>query len=316
MYDTAYPGGHASRQLRSIAETVCKVYYSVSYEVCFLPPSPAVTSVELTQALLTQAIPGGDFTHSVSGTATVIFAAPDRIALLSCAHIFASPDTITTFFRDSTGVSTDRISSVSVAGKREIFISDLPGGTPWRVLLGDRDRDIAIVARELSAPLRESVPVLTCPLGRARQLGWGAFTYVVGHPRGTGTITTGIVSQPDRDGEGGFLVDALFNTGSSGSIVLALRNGLPNLELVGMAVSASGSTESYLMPKEGGGDHQDASLPYEGDVYVEDHTALHYGITHVVPAESIRALLFENRGDLLAEGYDFGTFIGLASSGG
>ncbi|MCK7529466.1 MAG: hypothetical protein MZV64_73895 [Ignavibacteriales bacterium] len=47
-------------------------------------------------------------------------------------------------------------------------------------------------------------------------------------------VTKAIVSNPSRDESGSFLVDAVVNNGMSGGLVLAIKDGVPNFEMVGM----------------------------------------------------------------------------------
>ena len=61
-------------------------------------------------------------------------------------------------------------------------------------------------------------------------------------------ITRGIVSNTRDDKSDSFLIDALFNRGFSGGIILAIRDGVPNFELVGMAKSVSAKNEYLLTP--------------------------------------------------------------------
>lgn len=171
-----------------------------------------------------------------------------RIALLSCAHIFASPDTLATYYTD--GSSGDYVQSIAIKNDQKITVPGFPSGNPWQLLLQDRERDIAILGREFPFLPKISVAVFDYPFGRGKELGWGTLIYLLGYPRRVKTITSGIVSQPDRDGEGSFTTDALFSSGSSGGIVLAVRDGSPHFERVGMAVSVSGFSERVLAPAE------------------------------------------------------------------
>ena len=45
-----------------------------------------------------------------------------------------------------------------------------------------------------------------------------------------------------------FLVDAVFNRGYSGGIVLAIRDGVPNFELVGLVKSVPAEYEYVMKP--------------------------------------------------------------------
>ena len=246
-YDTAFPHD-ASRELQKLTETVRKVYFSAFYEKYIFPVHLEIEYSDSGDLLLNEAMEPIPITHSVSGTATVISCKDRRIALLSCAHIFASPDTIVTYYDDES--SADYVQSIAIKNGQKITVPGFPSGTPWRLLVQDRERDIAVLGREFPFLPKISVAVFDYPFGRGKELGWGTLIYLLGYPRRVKTITSGIVSQPDRDGEGSFTTDALFSSGSSGGIVLAVRDGSPHFERVGMAVSVSGFSERVLAPAE------------------------------------------------------------------
>jgi hypothetical protein len=127
----------------------------------------------------------------------------------------------------------------------------------------------------------------------------------MGYPKGYLMVTRGIVSQPDRDHEGSFLVDALFNRGFSGGIVLAIKDGVPNFEMVGMASSVSADFEYKLVPPEEVTRHgYDPRIPYDGDVYLEFNRHINYGITFIVSAELIQSFIKDNSDQLNQKGYD------------
>ena len=90
----------------------------------------------------------------------------------------------------------------------------------------DEKNDIAILSKEFSTPPKLHIPVFRYPIGKARELEWGSFIYLIGYPKGYKIITKGIVSDPDRDRQGSFLIDALFNSGLSGGILLAIISKL------------------------------------------------------------------------------------------
>ena len=123
-------------------------------------------------------------------------------------------------------------------------------------------------------------------------------------------ITKGIVSQPNRDKKGSFLVDALFNKGFSGGIVLAIRDGVPNFELVGMAGSVSADINYLMVPPENIKETEfDPRIPFNDDIFVKAEKTINYGITFIISSEIIREFLLENRKSILGRGYSFGDFL-------
>jgi hypothetical protein len=240
-----------------------------------------------------------------SGTATVIYRGLDRIALLTCAHVVDHPDTVITYYMDELGEGRRVIQSISVKRREQFYVIDILGGGDLKVLAVDPAHDLALLGKK---DLREThrIPVLAYPAGDSRSLEWGSFVYLMGYPMGFKMITQGIVSNPNMDGDGAFLVDALFNRGFSGGIVLAIRDGVPNFELVGLAKSVSAEHKYVLRPlKETSEFLYDTTVPYTGDIYVRSESDINYGITHAISVETIRRFVEENRDQLMREGYDF-----------
>ena len=102
------------------------------------------------------------------------------------------------------------------------------------------------------------------------------------------------------------IIDANFNRGLSGGIVLAIRDGIPNFELVGMAKSVSASNDYFLQPKQTVEEYSyDPKIPYRGDSYVRLQSIINYGVTHVISIETIQEFI-QNSEDILDDkGYYF-----------
>jgi hypothetical protein len=119
-------------------------------------------------------------------------------------------------------------------------------------------------------------------------------------------ITKAIVSSPNRDTEGTFLVDALFNRGFSGGIVIAVRDGVPNFELVGIAKSAAAEYEYTIVPPQNfDSEEYNPHVVYTGELFVENRASIQYGVTHVIPIDAIVRFIRENESRLLNKGYNF-----------
>jgi len=146
--------------------------------------------------------------------------------------------------------------------------------------------------------------VFMYPAGRARELEWGTFVYLFGYPTGHKMVTKAIVSSPRKDRHGAFLVDAVFTPGFSGGIALAIRDGVPNFELVGIVKLVSGrSTYVLVPPSDDATTEFDPLVPYTGDIYVQKRTEIEYGIVQAVPVETILEFIDAHRGDLASRGY-------------
>ena len=241
------------------------------------------------------------FTESVVGTGTVLQFSRSRLALVTSAHVVTFADTVTTYYRDERGEIGVR--SFAVMVKQRNYVADIPGTGDLEVLARDDGLDIAIVGQSINS--RDLiVPVFPLPPGKARDLDWGSFIYVIGFPAGLRMVTSGIVSQPNRDRDASFLTDVLFNRGMSGGAILAARSGSSTLEWVGIATSGSATTEHMLAPDE---KHLHEGLtsgePYEGEVFISKAQRIRYGVTMAVSIEAVRKLAADNRVTLLRRGY-------------
>ena len=178
------------------------------------------------------------------------------------------------------------------------------------ILAVDYKNDIVLLGKEFIRYQQNIIPVFDYPLGSAKKLEWGSFVYMVGFPKGHQMITKGIVSQPNRDKKGSFLVDALFNKGFSGGIVLAIRDGVPNFELVGMAGSVSADVNYLMVPPANIKEREfDPRIPYNDNIFVKADRTINYGITFIISSEIIREFLLKNKEGVLERGFSLGDFL-------
>ena len=301
IYDTAFPNHNAPLELQALTESIRKIFFSVSYDDYLFPAHLKIQADDIQDKHLNQATEISTSTHSASSTATVILHQNRKVALLSCAHIFDTPDTLITYF-DHEGTN-HYVQSMSIKKRQTITISGLTTERPWRILAKDFNRDIAIIGSTLDPSYSSPIAVFTYPFGKSEDLTWGSFVYVLGYPKGVKTITRGIVSQPRKNNKDSFVTDALFNSGSSGAMVLAIRGGVPNFELVGIAVSVSGLSEDILIPKAG--EAYEDELAYTGEVFVKNRTVIDYGLTHVVSSNAILDFIRSHSAPLKERGYIF-----------
>ena len=101
-------------------------------------------------------------------------------------------------------------------------IITLPGLKNIHILASDKNIDVAIVTATLDPMPIFPIPVFDYPMGKAEELNWGTFVYVIGFPYGKKLISTAIVSDPRRDKKNGFIIDATMHRGASGGIIVAL----------------------------------------------------------------------------------------------
>jgi len=310
-YDTEFPYGACSREIASVGSTMHLLNSIAYYKAYILPENEQWKLGEINRTVLekrtTKII---YFNNTASGTATVILSEPHRIALMTCAHIVDFPDTIVRYNRNEQNQPVS-VQSIAFKEKQNNYITDITEGGEMSILYLNREADFAIVAREFSAFMTNLAPVFDFPRGKASELDWGNYVYLLGFPRGNKMVTSGLVSLSDRERSGDFLVDAPFNRGFSGGLVLAIRDGVPHFELVGMAKSAAAEYEYVIRPPDNiNFDRFDERTPYRGDLFVDYKANIQYGVTNVTALETIIRLLRQNEKTFLSRGYDFRKFYG------
>lgn len=311
-YDSEFPYSNCSNELNQISKSVKKIYCLVEYDLFQFGQNERYTPLDLPQIKLKKkATERGFFSESVHGTATVLKNENNRLVVITCAHIVNYPDTILSFFLDESGRQSEFLESVAIKKKQMNFIRDLPDGGLLDIIAIDEELDIAFLGNTFSRN-DFSIPAFTYPMGDADQLDWGNFVYIFGYPAGHQMVTRGIVSNPNLTKNGEFIIDALFNTGISGGIVLAIRDGVPNFELVGIAKSVSAKYKNVLKPENER--HQEVynpNIPYKGDVYVKMEKDINYGVTFTISIGAIRNFYLENRKQFMPGGYSLDKFFGV-----
>jgi hypothetical protein len=295
-YDTEFPYRGCSKQLEEISESV-KMLSTVAYYRTFaIPESDHLRLGDITRELLAARAASSVFVNrSMSGTATVLSYQNHSVVLMTCAHVVSFGDTLVSYHIGADRRPTKYVRSIAVKERQMNFVGLLPEGGELEILAIDEAADIALLGKRFVTDPPLPIPVFRYPFGKAKELEWGSFVYLFGYPSGFRVVTKGIVSSPNRDKRGSFLVDAVFGGGFSGGIALAVRDGVPNFELVGMVKMVSAHSSFVLTPPvENGVVDYDTSTPYSGDIYVEKHTT---------SVERILEFFAEHRSEVQAKGY-------------
>jgi hypothetical protein len=310
-YDSEFPYRGCSEQLEQISESVRMISCIAYYKSWVFPLEAKVRIENIHDSFLKEKAEKEVYLNQTSsGSATVIYSQNKRIALLTCAHVVDFSDTIFTFYRGEDRKQTEFIQSIAVKDRQSNYAAAIQGARNLEILSIDRENDLALIGQKIDLPDAPPVSVFNYPIGKAKELEWGAFVYLFGYPAGYRIVTKAIVSNPNRDKYGSFLTDAVFNRGFSGGIVLAIRDGVPNFELVGMMKLVPGHQQYYLTPaKEGERVEFDSNIPYKGNVYAESRTDIIYGVAPAIPAELIVDFLQTNQQHLIDEGYDVRSFL-------
>lgn len=302
-YDSEFPMQSVSDELDYLSKTVRKLDCLVFYMTYVFPPDNPLDKNELTEAKLKEYSVGEDVTNeSVSGTATIVYFDGQQIGLLTCAHVVDFPDTLFNYYAEG------GLQSISIKLKQQNFVSGLPDGEEIEVIALDKKKDIALISKHVFS---SSPPpsVLRYPIGKTKDLEWGTVVYAMGYPLGNLMVTRAIVSNPDKTNNGKFLTDALYNHGISGAPVLALRDGVPNFEWVGMASTSSAESIHYLKPAEDTPKFIAPNSPYSAEIFIDYKKSINYGVTFSVGIEEIVKFLSVNKKMIQQKGFDSELFF-------
>jgi hypothetical protein len=309
-YDSEFPYRNCSSELDAISKSVKKLYCLVEYDRYDFYEKDALITKNLTNNSYKKLAFNKDFfSESVHGSATIIYNQNGKVAVLTCAHIIDYPDTIISYFVDGSNQKTEIIQSISLKRKQLNFIRDLPGDGVLQVIVADNDLDVAFLGNYFDN-VSENIKVFNYPAGNADKLEWGSFVYIMGYPAGYQMVTRGIVSNPNTGKKGEFLLDALFNNGISGGIVLAVKDGVPNFELVGIAKTVSAKYKNVLKPeKDSYQEIFNPNIPYTGNLYIKLEKDINYGVTFAASIEAIGDIYFKNKAEFTRQGFFLDNFF-------
>jgi len=294
-YDSEFPYSNASDQLEEISNSVKMLNYISYYKAYLFNEDQKLENNNLNKTNINElAVDEVYFNDSVSGTATVIFYNGEQVGLLTCAHIGNQPDTIFTYFDEKD--NPKYIKQISIKVREHYFINEIPGDDELKIVVSDSKRDLAILTKKVGNDPFQRIKQFKYPFGNSENLELGNFVYIIGYPMGHKMITRGIVSNTLDIKSSSFLIDALFNRGFSGGIILAIRDGVPNFELVGLAKSVSAKNDFLLIPPyDNGAFEYNPNIPYEGDLYIKRYEGINYGITYTISTNEIIKFLKENK---------------------
>jgi len=310
-YDSEFPYKGSSDELEQISKTVNRINSTGFYKTYLFNTTDSLTLDDIrNRSIDNLAIHIGFTDKSSSGTGTIIYSNEGRVALLTCAHVINYPDTVISYAADENGYLTNFVEVIMLKVKQSIYAAGFPEGSELQILAIDKNIDIALVGRDYTSFAGYKFPVFSFPPGKAKELEWGTFVYIFGYPMNYQMITKALVSSPDRDGDGSFLVDAVVNRGYSGGIVLAIKDGIPNFELVGMVQWVPEERKDVLIPmRRKNNEPYSRLVPYKGNIYVDKFSEIKYGITKVISIESIKDFLKQNKDKLYEKGYTLENYI-------
>ena len=309
-YDTEFPYRDSSPILEKVAETIHRISSIVFYEAYVYNKNSKLESKDINiDDLETNAIEKIFFNKTSSGTATTIYSENRKLALLTCNHIVEFPETIITYWADEKGVLTDFVKSISVKKNENIYAIGFPELGRLKIIAADKQYDLVLLGITFSVDYTGKFPAFSFPIGKSEKLNWGSFVYMFGFPMNYKMVSRAIVSRPNNNDDGLFLIDGVANRGFSGGLVLAIRDGIPNIELVGIIRSVPKDILYSLHPKKlKDGKQYDPLVPYKGNIYLNAEEKIKYGITHVISTEMIEEFLTTHKKEISKEGFGLISF--------
>ena len=309
-YDSEFPYKGSSQELENLSKTVQRINSTAFYKTYVFNSESEIRLSQINGNISALAISEGYADQTSSGSGTIIYAKDGKVALLTCAHVVNYPDTIISYHRDEFGNLTDLIEAIFIKSRQTIYVPGFPEGSEFEIIASNKNLDIALVGRDYKSLSGYKFPEFNFPIGHSKELEWGTFVYVFGYPLNYQMVTKAIVSSPNKDEQGSFLIDAVVNKGSSGGIVLAIRDGVPNFELVGMVQWVPEEEENVLIPEKRKDDERyNPIIPYEGDLFVKKFSSMKYGIARIISVESVVEFLTAEKDLLYEKKYFIENFI-------
>ncbi len=238
-------------------------------------------------------------TNSVSGTGLIIHQEQNKMLLLTCYHIFNFRDTVATYYLDENYQATESLKSRSIKYDQNVYIKHGNGRwTQGEILAVDPENDLALI-ETATERLSTEIP-FEGSFGGSGDLKLGQEVYMFGFPKGFFSVTRGIVTPLPYEDR--FIVDAPFNKGFSGGIVISFDGSGPSYRYAGMAKSTAYDSELILAPSETPVIDDYRGIPYEGEIYRKEIKLLNYGLTFVVEGNVISDFLAKETGRLQRTG--------------
>lgn len=304
-YDSEFPYKSTSDELNKISETIQRVNSTAFYKIYVFDEKENLLLNDLKNKELSKiAVKEALADNSSSGTAVTIYSQNGNVALLTCAHTITFPDTLIAYKFDEDGYQTKFVESISIKEKQVVYVAGFPEGSQVEVIAKDSKNDIALIGKKYGSQKGIYFSTFNYPWGKAKEVEWGTFVYLIGYPINFKMITKAIVSSPRKDESGSFLVDAVINPGFSGGLVLAIRDGVPNFELIGIVQWVPEEEESMIYPENlKTKTSYNPVVPYTGNLYVRKHSLIRYGIAKVIPVETVQNFLLTNKSVLTDQGF-------------
>lgn len=311
-YDVGFPLSGSSQEIENIAKSIKLVNSIAFYRKYTFPQDSKIRAEDLNAELLRKYFPySSTFNKSSSGTSTIISINGNNALLLTCAHILSFPDTLISYYSYRSGIKSYYIESISIKVDQSNFTSFTENGNV-DIIISNKELDVAFLKGKIKIPTAPDLSVFNYKWGNSDELEWGNFVYIFGYPLHNKTISSGIVSKSESENQKNFIIDANVNRGSSGGLVVAIRDGSPNYELVGIISYVPAEKFFFIKPLALQNEQQyQSDSKYDGDLFIGDFENIKYGITKVVSIKLIKEMIFKNKALFEEQGFNPEQFVNL-----
>ena len=303
-YTTSFPHRDMSGDLNHLFQSVKRITSTAFYNTYLLAPNPAVYNKGISLDRLNRLAGEKAYSnHSSAGTALVLSSSPNRVLLITCAHVITFPDTVVQFYQPGNTGEMRAIKLLAYKDRQTNLLIDNQTLGFFDVLAVDSKRDLALLGIHTKWHSDDAVTPIDFAFGNARDLKVGSFTYTLGYPKGYQMVVHGIVGDIMHPPYKSFMIDAPFNHGFSGGVVMVLNGENQRLEWVGMANSSSATAQYVLKPDEMNIKEEELNDLYNGPIILEQQNQIDYGITRVIPINTIKDFVRENAKLLRNQGF-------------
>ncbi len=177
------------------------------------------------------------------GCGMLIYKDEKNSVVLTCQHVFSSPDTILSYYMNEDGKLSDILSSRSIKTHIQYYIVDQFDRSNYASMIHSNMRvDLALLKTETTINLGQKFPY---DFSYDHKPNWGDPVYIFGYPKSSKQVTIGITSPLARDEN--FIVDGASRAGFSGGPVLGVRTD-GNLEFLGIIRAVPAVKLRYISP--------------------------------------------------------------------
>jgi len=301
-YTSAFPQRDISKELTKAKNAVLRIVSTGFYRSYSFNRFVTLSDIK-TNNISKIASRRTNFEESTAGSSILLENIRDKHLLITCQHVVSFPDTVITYY-DSENIPPETyIQSISIKQRQTNLIFKSNRLKSFEILATDSRSDLALLSASFDDQPQETEESLDMPIGENDRLQLGTFIYIIGFPKGYNIVTRGVVGDAGSQHDRFFVMDALFNPGVSGGLIIASRDNYRSFEWVGMARSASVDREDYLVPSPTLEDFGNTIEPYQDTVYVQQKNRISYGITQAVPMNRIRSFLSKHKDVIRKNGF-------------